>query len=145
MRSKRHRPLFVNGNTVRSGFGARQCVDITHMPQHRQTWVKVNAPVDEGIAQIVEALSAFEGLETIESCQGKPGEGRAFVTFRLGDWQACGRFVFEDLMPKIPSSLRSHVSLSIRAYDSDNAIAALEMHPAVIARVARLLRNGAGR
>lgn len=37
---------------------------------HIQTWVKVNAPVDEGIAELIEALSAFPKLQTIESCQG---------------------------------------------------------------------------
>jgi len=34
------------------------------MTSHEQVWVKVNAPVDCGAAGIVEALSAFTGLET---------------------------------------------------------------------------------
>ncbi len=37
---------------------------------HKQVWVKVNAPVDEGVADLIQALSSFPKLETIESCQG---------------------------------------------------------------------------
>lgn len=37
---------------------------------HVQVWTKVNAPVDEGVAALVYALSAFPKLTTISSCQG---------------------------------------------------------------------------
>ena len=46
---------------------------------HRTVWAAVNAPVDEGIAELVEALSDFPTLSTLNSC-----EGGAFVTFRFG-------------------------------------------------------------
>lgn len=36
---------------------------------HRQIWVKVNALVDEGIVELVNALSSFPKLQTYESCQ----------------------------------------------------------------------------
>ena len=57
------------------------------MKPHTQVWVKVNAPVDEGIAELIEALSAFPKLQTFESCQrdaAKPvggKEGRPAVVF----------------------------------------------------------------
>jgi hypothetical protein len=43
--------------------------------RHRQVWVKVNAPVDEGVAELVDALSTFPGLSTVASCQGHSGGG----------------------------------------------------------------------
>jgi hypothetical protein len=45
---------------------------------HRQSCVRVNALVDQGIASLVEALSNFPCLCTLSSC-----EGGAFVTFRF--------------------------------------------------------------
>ena len=42
---------------------------IPHTP-HKQVLVKVNTLVDEGIAPLVEALSAWEEIRTFESCQG---------------------------------------------------------------------------
>ena len=51
---------------------------------HSTTWAKVNAPVDEGIAEVVELLSAIPGLQTLDSCQGDPG-GRHAVAWALDD------------------------------------------------------------
>ncbi len=51
---------------------------------HRQVLVKVNAPVDEGIAEVVSALNEFPGLYTTQSCQGRE-DGYAFVWFRYGE------------------------------------------------------------
>jgi len=50
------------------------------MATHTQTWVKVNAPVDERIAELVSLLNRVEGLETLQSC---PKVGR-FVVLRAG-------------------------------------------------------------
>jgi len=46
---------------------------------HREVFAKVNASVDEGIMELVTALSGFPTLCTQASC-----EGGAFVTFRAG-------------------------------------------------------------
>lgn len=46
---------------------------------HRQTFVRANVEVDEGIARLVSALSEFPSLITTNSC-----EGAAFVDFRFG-------------------------------------------------------------
>jgi len=48
--------------------------------QHNQIVVKVNAEVDEQIAPLVSALSDFEGVLTLDSCQGD-GDLMAYVYF----------------------------------------------------------------
>jgi hypothetical protein len=47
--------------------------------RHRPVNIKVNAPVDEGIAPLVLALNSIEGVMTIDSCQGY--DGKAYVYF----------------------------------------------------------------
>lgn len=109
---------------------------------HRQVWVKVNAPVDEGVAGLVSALSKVDGLETIESCQGSPDGSPAFVFFRLGDWRRCGAYLFDHLLPAIPQDLRECVTVEIRSFDRDSTIARLSVEvgaiPAVTACVGML-------
>lgn len=63
--------------------------------KHETVWVKVNAPVDRGVASLVEALSRFTGLRTIESCQGPP----AWVCFDAGEgeWQQLADLVLNKL------------------------------------------------
>lgn len=95
--------------------------------------IKVNAPVDEGIGPLVSALSKIDGLETIESCQGIPENQKAFVLFRFGEWQQCGKFLFDCLLPMIPDDLRAAVCLSLRAYAGDIALASVEVDASAIA------------
>ena len=81
-------------------------------PAHVLTWAKVNAPVDEGVKTLVEALSAFDGLETVESCEGPP----VWVCFRYGrwwedPWQALAGFVFGRLGPYLATQLGDRVSV----------------------------------
>ena len=87
---------------------------------HKQTWVKVNAQVDEGIAEIVTILSQAEGLQTIESCQGRPAanpqggvEPMAYVYFYLGDWQTLSRFTFGTIAPAIKKIEKVSVMIEI--------------------------------
>ena len=87
---------------------------------HKQTWVKVNAQVDEGIAEIVTILSQVEDLETIESCQGRPAanpqegvEPMAYVYFYLGNWQTLGRFAFGTIAPAIKEIERASIMIEI--------------------------------
>jgi hypothetical protein len=37
------------------------------MATHEQVWIKVNAPVDAGVAEIVSVLNGVDGLETLQS------------------------------------------------------------------------------
>lgn len=53
------------------------------MTAHTEIPVKVNAWVDEGIAPLVEALSEFEKVWTLASCENDQSEARrgAYVMF----------------------------------------------------------------
>lgn len=111
------------------------------MTAHPQTWVKVNAPVDNGVAQLVSALSAIPDLETLESCQGDADGGPAFVLFRYGDWRTCAEFIFERLLPALPPELRADTMVLLRAYDTDNAMGELRLDPAAIPALTDRLRE----
>ncbi len=99
---------------------------------HKQIWVKVNAPVDEGIAELIEALSAFPKLQTIESCQGNPvgvasaegGEGApAVVFFHYGQhdhahpYQDIADFILGYLGPELNKALGDIVRISLHVTD----------------------------
>jgi len=45
----------------------------------------VTAWVDEGVADLVVALNAVPGVETLDSCQEDPGDGLASVMFCTHD------------------------------------------------------------
>jgi len=75
-----HKPVWVNVNAQVDG-----------------GWIKDNVQVDEGIAELVTALNAVEGLETIESCQGWSGGNWAAVYFYYGDWKKIRRFLFKEI------------------------------------------------
>ncbi|HTY22768.1 MAG TPA: hypothetical protein VMC85_06540 [Desulfomonilaceae bacterium] len=61
---------------------------------HKQVFMKVNVPVDEAIADLIAALSAFPKLQTKSSCQGGPNHP-ARVFFIYGDYQ--GKDFWRDL------------------------------------------------
>jgi hypothetical protein len=95
------------------------------MAAHAQTWIKVNAPVDEGIASVVSALNEFKGLETLQSCQGDPGEKEAYVYFLCGDWKTIGRLVFEQIGPVLKKQLDEDATLRLEANSGDSPMAKL--------------------
>ncbi len=54
---------------------------------HAQTWVKINAPVDAALDELMCVLSTFPRLQTIESCQGNRTRP-AWVCFSYGNsWE----------------------------------------------------------
>jgi len=69
------------------------------MATHEQVWVKVNAPVDAGVAESVSVLNGVDGLETLQSCQGDAGGKLGYVYFACGDWNRMCRFVFSGNRP----------------------------------------------
>ncbi len=87
---------------------------------HKQTWVKVNTLVDEGIADLVGLLSSFPELRTIESCQGD-AEHPAIVFFSYADngaedersWQKLSEFTLGFLGPRLVRQLGDQVTLNI--------------------------------
>lgn len=111
------------------------------MTEHKQTTVKVNALVDEGVAELVAALSAVPGLVTLESCQGGNGTD-AFVLFRVGDWRETGRFLFEQLAPRLTPDLRAMVAMRVEAYGiAKSALGSLSMDPRAIMPLTRCVRE----
>jgi hypothetical protein len=111
------------------------------MTQHNQVQVKVNAWVDEGIADLVAALSDIEGLVTLESCQGGETAGDAFVYFRLGGWQQSGEFLFEKLLAVLPPDLKAVTSLRLSAYDADVPLASITIEPCAVSALTGCIRE----
>jgi hypothetical protein len=91
------------------------------MATHTQTWVKVNAPVDAKIAEMVSLLNRIEGLETLQSCQGEPGERQGYIYFSFGEWQNLCRFVFDSVAPRLTAYLGEDVKLEIIATEQPMA------------------------
>ncbi len=109
---------------------------------HKQVEVKVNAPVDEGIAPLVEALSSIDGLITIESCQG--GKEEAFVDFLYGEtWQELGA-VAERLASMLrPLDLCCGYSVIIEWFGSnDRPRGRLLTQPEHVAEIANAVAKG---
>jgi hypothetical protein len=111
------------------------------MTDHREVPVKVNAWVDEGIADLVSALSEINGLVTLESCQGDTGGRPAFVIFQYGGWRDAGELLYDKLLPALSADLRSDVSLDLRAYDTEIAHGTISISPGAIPKVAAILRE----
>lgn len=111
------------------------------MSQHRSVIVHVNAPVDEGIAPLVMALSEIDGVVTMESCQGHEGQRDAFVVFHMDGWRDCGEFLFERLLTAMSADLRSDVSLRLEAYDTQFARAWITLNPGAIEPLSECVRR----
>jgi hypothetical protein len=97
------------------------------MPAHDQAWAKVNAAVDRGVVGLVEALSLFPDLETIESCEGDGSEA-AWICFRYGHhwndgWHELVDFVFDFLAPKLFERVGDSVTLVVRPREGGAALA----------------------
>jgi len=85
------------------------------MATHAQTWVKVNATVDAGVAELVELLNRVEGLETLQSCQGDAGRRDGYVYFSCGDWNTMCKFVFEKIGPTLKERADDDVTITVEA------------------------------
>ena len=110
---------------------------------HRQVWVKVNAEVDEGVADLVGILSAVPGLRTVESCQGTPkGREPAFVTFCYGrHWRELSWFVFAVIGPALSQAFDCNVRVSIEFVGEDNSTGTIEFDPTAKQKVSRAIRR----
>lgn len=95
------------------------------MATHTQTWVKVNAPVDTAIAELVSVLNSVDGLETLQSCQGDAGERNGYVYFACGDWQRMCEFVFQTIGPALKNRLDEDATLIVEATSADAPMAKL--------------------
>jgi|SRR5712692_1822201 len=95
------------------------------MVMHPQTWVKVNAPVDTVIAEIVCLLNSVEGLETLQSCQGDAGGRDGYVYFACGDWRKMCEFVFQKIGPALKSRVDEDATLIVEVTSADAPMAKL--------------------
>jgi hypothetical protein len=95
------------------------------MSTHAQTWVKVNAPVDAGVAELVAILNSVDGLETLQSCQGDAGGRDGYVYFACGDWRKMCEFVFQRIGPTLKSRLDDDAKLVVEATSADSPMAKL--------------------
>ncbi|MGH9257940.1 MAG: hypothetical protein ACRD3C_25550 [Vicinamibacterales bacterium] len=109
------------------------------MATHPQVWVKVNALVDTGVAEIVSLLNQVPHLRTIDSCQGGPGH-LAHVCFYMGDWKQIGEFLFEKLLPELAPA-GEDVRLSVEVFNNSEPMGSLRFHPAASALVASAIRR----
>jgi len=108
---------------------------------HSEIFVKVNASVDRGIAELVCALSEIDGLETIASCEGYQDGPKAYVIFRFGGWRECGEFLFDRLLPAMDADLRSDVGCSIDGYATDNCHGRISLSAVAVGSVSELVRS----
>src|SRR5208282_2848511 len=114
------------------------------MTAHEQVWAKVNAPVDRGVVGLVEALSLFRGLETVESCEGNDREA-VWICFRYGrywvqPWQELAEFVFEFLAPRLLQKVGDNATVIVRPREG-TALADLSIRPEAKREVEDALRK----
>ena len=114
-------------------------------PTHKQVWAKVNAPVDSSIVTLIEALSDFTGLETIESCQGN-GKEPIVVFFRYGEywsdpWRPLADFVLGYLAPGLAKEIGDNASIVIRLDMSGVAQAHLKVRPGAVQQTIQVIRR----
>jgi hypothetical protein len=111
---------------------------------HKETLVKVNAFVDEGVAPLVLALNSIEGVITLDSCERDVVSGEASVYFQYGTgWQELGNLV-EALARALRSlNLCCGFSASLEWFGSnDRPRAHLSVKPEHVADVAAAIRPG---
>jgi hypothetical protein len=108
---------------------------------HAQVWVKVNAPVDEGIAAVVEMLNRLPGLRTIDSCEGIPGKKPAHVYFNYGDWKKISRFAFAELGPELAKAMDGDAVASVEVFNGSDPMGKLSFDTEATPKVASVLKR----
>jgi hypothetical protein len=111
------------------------------MGAHAQTWVKVNAPVDAGVAELVSILNLVEGLETLQSCQGDPGGRNGYVYFACGDWRKMCEFVFQTIGPVLKTRVDEDATLIVEATSADSPMAKLSFKAEATGMVVSALKE----
>jgi len=109
------------------------------MATHSQSWVKVNAPVDAKIAEMVSLLNTVDGLETLQSCEGDPGERQGYVYFSLDGWQNLCHFVFDRMAPRLNPYLGEDVRLEVIA--AERPIAKMSFSAEAVQQVTSALKE----
>ena len=117
---------------------------------HKQTWVKVNTLVDEGIEDLINTLSSFPKLYTIESCQGD-ADHPAVVFFDYGlckqwygdecSWRELSEFVFGFWGPMLAQKLGDSVRLNITVTSWGKPQGELIIRPGAMKKTLRTIKQ----
>jgi hypothetical protein len=114
--------------------------------EHTQVVVKVNAEVDERVAPLVSALNEFDGVITLDSCQGDACQ-MAYVYFtRTGTANGLLSFVNE-----LAGSLNARLSARQNEYElvlewtagTEKPLAVLRTRPDYLSELANALSDAA--
>ncbi len=119
---------------------------MTEVDTHRQVWVKVNAHVDEGIADLIRALVSFLRLRTLESCQSTAQARGGWVCFRYGEDQpGCCRglanFVVGYLGPGLAREVGDLANVAVVVTTCGQAQGEIAVRSGAMARVVRTVRQ----
>jgi hypothetical protein len=127
---------------------------------HQQTLVKVNTPVDEGISEVVSALSQLPVI-TVSSCEGNDKDHEAIVQFRHADsdivsegseaearHRAADFFVWltQQINKRMPFERSDHPRLITECYGHERLQFTLTWDNRTTSELAKVLREiGSGR
>ena len=116
---------------------------------HAQKWVKVNAPVDAELEELVRVLSAFPRLQTIESCQANDTRP-PWVCFTYGNswkhpWRELASFALGYLGPGLMSRIGDRADLVLRITTMGKVHAELTVRPGAMRQTVKALRDLARR
>lgn len=109
------------------------------MGRHRQSWVKVNAQVDDGLQGLVSVLSSVPQLQTIDSCRGEKGKRGGWVYFYYGDYKRCAQFVFGTLATAL--GVLEGVSLSVEIFSGSDPLAKIGFRAEALPKITSALKR----
>lgn len=102
---------------------------------HEQVWTKVNAQVDRGIAPLISALSQFDALQTLSSCEGYEGRP-ATVSFRFGNsWKELTEFLFGFFGPRLAQKVGDSARVAAEVTTWGEALGSLSVRPGCVEKV----------
>ena len=115
------------------------------MTSHKQTWIKANTHVDNGVANLVGALCQFACLRTIESCQQEPPQG-PWVCFEYGEdgpegWRDLAEFVLGYFGGALYRQVGDRATVSIVIGGGGRPHAELSVRDGAAQLVSREIRN----
>lgn len=113
---------------------------------HQQRYIQVNAPVDKGIASLVAALSQFQKLQTIESCQGDDSHIAAWICFQFGHywlhpWKDLAEFVLGYFGPGLASKIGNMASVDIHIRSNGEPQGEIRVRPGAIDLTTKAVRE----
>ena len=96
--------------------------------------------MDRGILHLIEALSTYPELQTLESCEGPP----VWISFWYGrywehPWRDLSAFVFEVLAPLIQEAVSDDAEVSIHVNSGCVPFGQITTRPEIVPVLARAL------